>query len=291
MGAQVVPAHAASITVARCGGHQVASQADHVRHDHPLDTAHPSLARHQCGRHVLRSEPRPPPARRARGVLHALRRFKRVHGHRGDLPYRDARRPCVPASVRRGLARAHRAPLDGYLDCRLLELPLAPDPPAHLHRVWRAPRRCAPRAAGRAARRVWRVRRVAPHWCVGAWEGGGIQQLWRFLCSHGRRRGARTPLAAHNRQTGAGFLGLDVDDGVDSIVGHGYARWVGTTRHLWVRLLPAWSKSGETDRRRYHCHHREQLTNDIYLHHHRGETLFNTPNCMPLSVGTCTYNN
>ena len=284
MGAQVVPAHAPSITVTRCGGHQVASQADCVLHSHPLGTGHSSLARHHCGRHVLRSESRPPPARCARGVLDALLRFILVHDHRGDLPYRDARWPRAPASVRRRLARAYRASLDGYLDHRLLELPLAPDPPPHLHRVWRPSRRCAPRAAGRAARRVWRVRRVAPHWRMGAWKGGGIQQRWRILCSHGRRRGARAPLAAHNRPTGAGFLGLDVDDGVDSIMGHVYARWVGTTRHLCVRLR-AWSKTGETDRRWYHCPHHGQLTNVsnrtftfIII---EGELCSNIPYCMP----------
>ena len=74
---------------------------------------------------------------------------------------------------------------------------------------------------------------------MGAREGVGVQHRWRVLHSHGRRRGAGGLMAANNRLEGAGCLGLDVDDIVDSFVGHVYARWVGTTRPHRMRLLPA----------------------------------------------------
>ena len=228
-----------SAAVTRRGGLQIASQADRERRGHLHRATHPSFARHFCGRHVLRSAPRPPPARRARGVYYALLRFRCVHDHRGDVPYLDARRPRTPAAARRGLARALRAPLDGHLNRGLLEFPLAPVPPAPLHRVWRAPWRCTPRAARRAAWRVWCVRRDAPHRLLGAREGVRVQQRWRVLPSHGRRRGARGLMAANNRYEGAGCLGLAVDDRVDTFVGHVYARWVGTTRPHRMRRLPA----------------------------------------------------
>src|SRR6266702_393787 len=76
-------------------------------------------------------------ARRACGVLHTLRRHRRVHDRRHDVPYRDPRRLRAPAAARRGLARALRAPLDGYLDRRVPELPLAPVLPTHLRRLLR----------------------------------------------------------------------------------------------------------------------------------------------------------
>ena len=72
---------------------------------------------------------------------------------------------------------------------------------------------------------------------MGAREGDGVQHWRRFLRSHGRRRGARVRLAAHDRHAGAGFLGLGVDDDVDSFLGHVYARWVGTTGSHGMRLF------------------------------------------------------
>ncbi len=142
-------------TVTPRGDPQVASQTDCVRHRHLPRAAHPSP-------NTL-PDPHLDPLPRA-----ALAAFFTLYS--GIVVYttvdamyhvaNDARRPRSPAAARRGQARALRAPLDGHLDRRLVELPLATVLPVHLRRVWRAPRRCAAREAGRAARRVWGVRRV-----------------------------------------------------------------------------------------------------------------------------------
>ena len=289
LGLQIVPAHPSSATINRHPDPQVASQTDRVRHRALHVAAHPSLTRHPRGRHPLRSTPRPRPARRARAVFHALRRRRRVHDRRRDVPFRDHRRPRAPAAACHGLARAICAPLDGHLDRGLLELPLAPILPKHLHHIWRAPRGCAPWAARCAIWRVRRVRHIALRWLVGAREGDGAQQR-RVLRSDGRRGGPRARLVAHDRHGGAGFLGLGLDDDVDPFLGYVYAGWVGTTRHDCMRLFFAWATTRETDRRCYRFSDDEPLTNvsNWISDSHRGQTQHTYPHVH--SVGKFTYN-
>jgi hypothetical protein len=254
LGVRIVPAHAPSTAITRNSGLQDAFQTDRVRYRALHVAVQPSLTRHPCRRYHLRSGPRPHPTLRARDVLHVLRRHRRLHDRRRDVPPLNANRPRDPASARHALARTLRASLGGHFDHRLLELPLAPVLPENLRRVRRAPRRCALRKAGRAIRRIRRVRFDTLRWVVGARERDGVQQR-KFLPSHGRRRGARARLVARDWQAGAGFLGLGVDDDVDPCLGHVYAGWVGATRHDCMRLFHAWATTGETDRRSYHFSH------------------------------------
>ena len=231
LGIQVVPAHPRTASITRNSGLQAGFQTDHVRYRALHLAVQPSLTRHSCGRHPLRSSTRCRPTRRARDVLHYLWWHRRVHANRRDVPLRDARRPRGPAAAHHALAPTLRAPLDGYLDHRLLELPLAPVLPEHLHCAWRAPRRCALREARSVIRRIRRVRPDALCWVVGSWEGDGVQQR-KFLPFDGHRRDVRARLVACDWQAGAWFLGLGVDDDVDHLLGNVYDGWVGTTRHV-----------------------------------------------------------
>jgi hypothetical protein len=254
LGVQIVPAHAPSTAITRYSDLQDAFQTHRVRPRALLVAVQPSLTRYPYGRHPLRFTPRPHPTLRTRNVLHVLRRYRRLHDRRRDVPLRNTRRPRTPATARHALARTLRAPLDVHLDHGFLELPLAPILPEHLRHIWCASRRCAPRKAGCAIRRLWRIRIDALCWVVGSREGNGVQQR-KFLPSDGRRRCAGTCLVARDWQAGAGFLGLGVDDDLDACLGYVYVGWVGTTRHDCVRLFHAWATTGETDRRCYHFSH------------------------------------
>ena len=96
----------------------------------------PLGAQHHQGRHfstLSRSSHRSPSARLARGVLYALLRTSYTTV---EVMYHIATTlDGVLVAFHHGLALVLRMPLDRHLDHRLLELPLAPVPLAHLFRV------------------------------------------------------------------------------------------------------------------------------------------------------------
>jgi hypothetical protein len=273
LGVRIVPAHAPSTTITRNSDLQDACQTDHVRHRALHVAVQPSLTRHPCRRHHLRSPPRPHPTLRARDVLHVLRRHRRLHDRRRDVPPLNARGPRAPAAARHALAALSARPwmatsITDFWSFRW-------------HQFFRntfvafgaRPGGALFGKAGRAIRRIRRVRFDTLRWFVGAREGDGVQQR-KFLPSDGRRRGARARLVARDWLAGAGFLGLGVDDDVDPFLGHVYAGWMGTTRHDRMRLFQAWATTRESDRRCYHFSHDEPLTNlsNWISDHHRGQT-------------------